>query len=228
MGSSKKQQNEEQLVKKDGEKYSTGTKITLGVVAVASIVGGLIFGKYWKPHKNGIKVSKDKSNVSVDGHNIEFDEVCALTKSRAVGRAHLAFLLKQKGWVNSIKQAFEKYIGEGCPGYAPKFKQTPFEAIDLIHQSGGLAVMAHPMLTQKDELIARMAKAGLDGLEVYYPNCSDTVINFYAGLARKHKLLMTGGSDAHGSAKTHTHVGKATVFYETVEEMKKRIKTVSA
>ena len=153
-------------------------------------------------------------------HNIEFEEICALTKSRAVGRAHLAVLLLQKGWVRSIKEAFEKYLGPDRPGYAPKFKQTPFEAIDLIHQSGGLAVMAHPMLTQKDELISPLVKAGMDGLEVYYPNCSETVTRFYEGLAKKYNLLMTGGSDAHGNAKSYTHVGKTTVDYALVEKMK--------
>ena len=156
-------------------------------------------------------------------NNIEFEEVFALTKSRAVGRPHLAKLLVEKGWANNMKAAFDKFLGEGCPGYAPKFKQTPFEAINLIHQSGGLAVMAHPMLTQKDELISRLAKAGLDGLEVYYPNCTGIVTRFYENLAKKHKLIRTGGSDDHGKAKVYTHVGKATVPYETIEEMKKRM-----
>jgi len=158
--------------------------------------------------------------------NIEFEEVAALTRSRAVGRPHLAALLLQKKWVSSIKEAFDKYLAEDRPGYAPKFKQTPLEAIDLIHQSGGLAVMAHPMQTQKDELISPMVKAGLDGLEVYYPNCSDTVIQFYLGLARKHKIFATGGSDAHGKAKPHTYVGKAVIDYETVEQMKEKLETV--
>jgi 3',5'-nucleoside bisphosphate phosphatase len=161
------------------------------------------------------------SNLKTVGvNNIEYEEVQALTKSRAVGRAHLATLLVQKGWATGFKDAFERYIGEHCPGWAPKFKQSPFEAIDLIHQSGGLAVMAHPMLTQKDELISPMVKAGLDGLEVHYPNCSETVTNFYQGLARKHGLFMTGGSDAHGAAKSYTYVGKGYVVYETVEAMK--------
>lgn len=155
--------------------------------------------------------------------NIDFDEVAALTKAKAVGRAHLSFLMVQKGIVKNAKEAFEKYLSEGCPGYAPKYKQSPFEAIDLIHQSGGLAVMAHPMLTQKDELIAPMAKAGLDGLEIYYPNCSDAVHNFYYGLAKKNKLLMTGGSDAHGKAKPYTYIGKATIDYALVEKMKERV-----
>ncbi len=156
--------------------------------------------------------------------DITYEEVCALTKSRAVGRVHLALLLKQKGWVKSITGAFGKYLGDGCPGYAPKYRQTPFEAIDLIHSSGGLAVMAHPMLTQKDEWISRLANAGLDGLEVYYPNCSDVVTQFYARIARKYKLLMTGGSDAHGTVKAYTHIGKNRVSYETVEAMKDKVR----
>ena len=153
-------------------------------------------------------------------NNIEFEEVCALTHSRAVGRAHLAFLLQQKGWVPNIKSAFEKYIGQGCPGYAPKHKQTPFEAIELIRSCGGVAVMAHPMQTQKDELIPRFAAAGLRGLEVYYPNCMNTVTEFYERIAKKNNLIATGGSDAHGKIKPYTYVGKKTVPLEVVEQLR--------
>ena len=153
-------------------------------------------------------------------NNIEFEEVCALTHSRAVGRAHLAFLLHQKGWVPNIKTAFEKYIGQGCPGYAPKHKQTPFEAIELIRASGGVAVMAHPMMTQKDELIPRFVAAGMRGLEVYYPNCMDTVTQFYERIAKKHNLIATGGSDAHGKIKPYTYVGKKTVPMDVVEQLR--------
>ena len=157
--------------------------------------------------------------------DIEFEEAAALTKSRAVGRMHLAQLLIQKGHVKNIKQAFEKYLSQDRPGYASKFQQSPFEAIDLIHQSGGLAVMAHPMLTQKDEMISRLAKYGMDGLEVFYPNCMPSVIQFYEKLAKKHGLLMTGGSDAHGAAKVYTYVGKTSIPYALVEQMKQKLVT---
>ena len=156
--------------------------------------------------------------VGVD--NIEFEEVCALTHSRAVGRAHLAIVLQQKGWVSNFKAAFEKYIGPGCPGYAPKYKQTPFEAIELIRSSGGVAVMAHPMLTQKDELIPRFVAAGLKGLEVYYPNSMENVTHFYERIAKKNGLIATGGSDAHGKAKSYTYVGKRTVPLDVVEQLR--------
>jgi|CXWL01.1.fsa_nt_gi predicted metal-dependent phosphoesterase TrpH len=155
--------------------------------------------------------------------DIEYEEAAALTKSRAVGRMHLATLLIQKGHAKNIKAVFDKFLSPDRPGYAPKFQQTPFEAIDLIHQSGGLAVMAHPMLTQKDELISRLAKYGMDGLEVYYPNTMPTTIQFYEGLAKKNNLLMTGGSDAHGAAKVYTHIGKASIPYELVEQMKQKL-----
>ena len=164
------------------------------------------------------KMIMNLKSVGVD--NIEFEEVCALTQSRAVGRAHLAVLLQQKGWVPNIKSAFEKYIGPGCPGYAPKYKQTPFEAIELIRSCGGVAVMAHPMLTQKDELIPRFVAAGLKGLEVYYPNCMDTVTGFYERIAKKNGLIATGGSDAHGKTKSYTYVGKKTVPLEVVEQLR--------
>jgi len=157
---------------------------------------------------------------SIGVNNIEFEEVCALTQSRAVGRAHLALLLQQKGWISNIKSAFEKYIGPGCPGFVPKYKQTPFEAIELIRSSGGVAVMAHPMLTQKDELIPRFAAAGLKGLEVYYPNCMTSVTEFYERIAKKNNLIATGGSDSHGKAKSYTYVGKKTVPMEVVEQLR--------
>ena len=154
---------------------------------------------------------------------IDLQEICALSQSKAVGRPHLAAVLQKKGFVSSLREAFDKYIGEGCPAYFTKYDQTPFEAIQLIKKSGGIAVMAHPMLTQKDELIPGFVQAGLDGIEVYYPYCSENVIKFYEGIARKHNLLTTGGSDAHGKAKEHTFIGKQKIPYELVERMKETV-----
>ena len=154
--------------------------------------------------------------------NISLEEVCSLTKSMAVGRPHLATVLKEKKWVNDIPQAFEKYLGENGPAYVGKFKISPAEAVALIRQSGGVAVLAHPMFTNKDEIIPSLVKAGLGGIEVYYPNCSDAVIQYYEGLAKKHNLIMTGGSDGHGKAKSNTYIGKRRVPYEIVEQLKER------
>ena len=111
--------------------------------------------------------------------NIESAEVVSLTRSDAVGRMHLAVMLKEKGWVSSIQEAFVKYIGEDCPAYVPKLKQTPFEAIALIREAGGVAMLAHPMLNNKDEHIASFVGAGLQGIEVWYPNIPAVIKEFY-------------------------------------------------
>lgn len=155
-------------------------------------------------------------------NNITIDEVCALALSDAVGRPHLAAVLIQKGWVANFHEAFGKYLGEGCPAYVHKFKQTPYEAIDLIRKSGGAAVLAHPMVTNKDELIPSFVEAGLAGLEVYYSDCSNEAIHYYEGIAQKHNLIKTGGSDSHGRIKDNTYVGRRKVPYAVVEQLKER------
>lgn len=170
-----------------------------------------------------IRIQKMIENLKGQGVNdIAFEEVCRLTQSCSVGRPHLAALLKEKGWVANISEAFERYLGEECPAYVAKFKQSPSEAIELIHRCGGAAVMAHPAVTNKDELIPGLVQAGLDGIEGYYPNCSDTVIQYYEGIAAKQGLIMTGGSDAHGQEKNYIYIGKKKVPYEVVEQLKAR------
>ncbi len=152
--------------------------------------------------------------------NITAEEVGVLTKTDSVGRPHLALILKEKGWVSSIQQAFDKYLAEGAIAYAKKYKQTPQEAIDLIRKAGGVAVLAHPMITRRDEIIPSLVKAGLQGIEVYYPNCPDSVLSYYKGLAEKHQLVATGGSDAHGEGKLNTFIGKAKVSLDSVNQLR--------
>lgn len=152
--------------------------------------------------------------------NISLEEVCGLAESDSVGRPHLAAKLVEKGWVNSIQTAFDKYLADGQPAFVPKFKQSPTDAIAMILKAGGIAVLAHPMLTKVDELIPGFVKAGMGGIEAVYPNTTEAVADYYRGLAKKNNLIVTGGSDAHGEAKKYTHVGKKTVPYETVEQLK--------
>lgn len=166
------------------------------------------------------KMIKKLESLGIRG--IDLDEVCALVKSDAVGRPHLAMTLLEKGKVSSIKAAFDQYLADGAPAYVPKFKQTTIEAVDLIKKAGGLAVLAHPMVTNVDEMIPELAREGLDGIEVYYPNNTNAVTKFYEGIAKKHDLVMTGGSDAHGKTKKHTYVGKVKIPYEIIAAMKKK------
>ena len=153
-------------------------------------------------------------------HDISFEEISGSAKTKALGRPHLAAALVEKKIVGSMRGAFDKFLAEGAPAYVPKFKQSPQEAIKLIKDLGGIAVLAHPMLSNVDELIPSLVAAGLGGLEVYYPNSTTNIMRFYEGLARKHHLVVTGGSDAHGAAKKHTFIGKVRIPYDLIEKLK--------
>lgn len=158
------------------------------------------------------------NKIGIKGISVE--EVTIRAKSKSVGRPHLAAVLVEKGVVSNIQSAFDKYLAEGAPAYVPKFKISPFEAIELINRAGGAAVLAHPVLTAVDELIPRMVSAGLKGIEVFYPMHTENVVSYYQGLAKKHGMVVTGGSDAHGKAKRHTFVGRVKIDYEHVEKLK--------
>jgi len=151
---------------------------------------------------------------------IKLEEVCDLAKSKAVGRPHLAQIMIEYGFVRNIKEAFDKYLASGCPVFVDKFKQHPYEGIEMIRKIGGVAVLAHPMVTQVDELIPSLVEAGLGGIEVYYPNTGKNIIQYYEGIAKKHNIVATGGSDAHGMAKRNTYLGHTTVPYEVVEQLR--------
>ena len=161
----------------------------------------------------------EKFNTLGKGH-LTWEDVLPFAQGSSVGRPHLAMAMRQKGIVTTIAEAFEKYIGEDGPAYVKRFNISPFEAIDLIKKVGGVSVLAHPMVTNKDELIPSFAEAGLKGIEVYYPNYSESTVRHYEGIAQKHNLAVTGGSDAHGKAKPNTYVGKIKIPYELVEKLK--------
>ena len=129
------------------------------------------------------------------------------------GRPHIAEFMKEKGYVTSFKEAFDKYLGKGKSGYVNKYKVSCQEAIETIHYAGGLAVLAHPgLLTfnstgQIESFIDILMGFGLDGMEVFYSDHNALLTTFYQDLARQKNLLMTGGSDFHGSFNIGVSLG---------------------
>ena len=152
--------------------------------------------------------------------NIEAEEVLSLSGMGTVGRAHLAVILKNKGWVSTFSEAFRRYIGDKSSAYVGKFKMTPSEAIKTILDAGGVPVLAHPNVPGEDNLIVEFVKSGLMGLEVYYPGYSEVTRQHYMDIAEKFGLLLTGGSDCHGDVKENITVGDVKVPYEIVEKLK--------
>ncbi len=160
---------------------------------------------------------KLKKNMDVA---LEPDNVFSLAGNGTVGRLHVARAMVNTGLVNSIHEAFCKYIGDKCPGYVSGFKLTVAEAINLVKNAGGVPVLAHPYTLRRDELIFEFIKMGLMGLEVYYGEHTQGMVNFYLELVRKHNLLATGGSDFHGDAKPEVKLGVVKIPYELVEKLK--------
>ena len=162
------------------------------------------------------------------GHNISIDmeDVLAFAPStEAVGRLHIAQAMLKEGGVSSINQAFDRYIGNNKPCYAPKYQLDPEGAVQIIKEIGGIAVIAHPGLLKLDfatNLIHRLVKSGLDGIEVYYPEHRKEAITRLEGIAREHNLLLTGGTDCHGLAKNRILMGTLDIPYELLDKMKEK------
>lgn len=157
------------------------------------------------------------------GLSIAFEDVRAVAGSEVLSRLHLATALMDKGLVPDRNAAFQRYIGTGKPAYVRRHLLSLREAIDLIREAGGVAVMAHPGLTRRDELIEYLVRLGVRGLEVYYPKHDFVDIARYRKVCAKFDLFATGGSDYHGSAKPDIAIGAAKMPPEEYEKLLKFI-----
>ncbi|HDS74378.1 MAG TPA: PHP domain-containing protein [Firmicutes bacterium] len=132
------------------------------------------------------------------GLDVTLDMVEDESGDAPITRAHIGYALLNNGYVRNTGEAFARYLSNDAPAFFPQTALDIKTAIATIHDAGGIAVYAHPGITKRDELIARMVREGLDGIETIHPQHTRTTIRFYERLARKHGLIATGGSDAHG------------------------------
>jgi predicted metal-dependent phosphoesterase TrpH len=142
----------------------------------------------------------------------------------SVGRPHVAQALMEAGYVQSIGEAFDKYIGKGCYAYVPRYKLTPVDAVRFIASANGLPVIAHPLeLPGLEELrnwLPELCDAGMVGLETYYGPYTDEEVQVLRALAETYHLISTGGSDFHGPGIHPTPLGGRHVPFEAVERLK--------
>jgi hypothetical protein len=155
------------------------------------------------------------------GCNIELERVKEIAGNGALGRAHIAQALLEKGYIGSFKDAFTKYIGHGCPAYVGREKLTPAEAVKLVLKANGLPVLAHPFTAlNPEEVIKELKTVGLVGMEVYYAGYLPTEVNSLLGLAQKYDLIPTGGTDYHGiDATSDITIGGTDVPIQSVERL---------
>ena len=162
------------------------------------------------------------------GISLDSGEVMREAAVGSVGRLHIARIMERGGFVHSIQEAFNKYIGNGRPCYVKKFRLTPAEAINMIYRLKGLAVLAHPYTIGNDELIPGFVQLGLRGIEVYYPEHNRSTTGHYRDLAEKYGLLVTGGSDCHGLGKDRVLMGEVKIPYDLVEALKKEAEALKS
>jgi hypothetical protein len=151
---------------------------------------------------------------------LEAETVFALANCKSPGRPHLARALVKAGLCKSSDEAFERFLKKNRPAWVPKAKMSALEGVELIHQAGGLAVMAHPGLNRTDEIIPALVDAGLDGIECFHTKHSTKTAERYLEIADKFNLLVTGGSDCHGFSKGKPLIGTVKLPYEHVKKLK--------
>ena len=147
------------------------------------------------------------------GYDIrETDVLTVAGASKSISRSHIGRVLVKKGYFPTVHEAFSELLQKGKPAYVPHYRLEVREIIELIHQAGGTAVLAHPKLVGDDAIVREIAGAGIDGLEVFYPQHDAADTQRYSQMADEFHLLKSGGSDFHGYPTRHpTEVGIFTI-----------------
>jgi predicted metal-dependent phosphoesterase TrpH len=172
------------------------------------------------------RVHKIVEKLKESGIDIDPELIFELAQDGTVGRLHIARALVKDGLVSNVYEAFQKYIGDRGPAYVCGFRFNPKEAVKFIKDAGGIPVLAHPYSLNNDDLILQFIEYGIMGLEIHYPEHSQSMVNYYFGIAKKHGLLVTGGSDCHGDAKPDVLIGCIKIPYELVERLKEAKKEI--
>jgi predicted metal-dependent phosphoesterase TrpH len=168
-----------------------------------------------------VRAQKMIGKLDSMGVHIEWGRVLEIAGSGSVGRPHIAEAILEKGYVQSQREAFARYIARDAPAYVEREKMTPAEVVELVVRVGGLAVLAHPYeVHDLEQLIPRLQRVGLVGVEVYYNNYTPKTTQYLASLARKHALIATGGSDYHGIGDaTETPIGGVAIPPECIDRL---------
>jgi hypothetical protein len=165
------------------------------------------------------------------GLDVDYAQVQEIAGEGSVGRPHIARLLLDKGYVNSVQDAFDRYLGANGKAYAPKKILSPRDAVTLLKEEQATVILAHPKLLGKsmdeiESLVMEMKPWGLDGLEAYYSEQSPSETRGLLNIAERHELAVSGGSDFHGSVKPKIRLGTGKgnlhIPYSVVEALKAR------
>ena len=163
------------------------------------------------------------NKLKILGMGITIEDVLEKARNSAVGRPHIAQALLEKGFVKTYLEAFNKYIGNGCPAYEKKVHLSPQSAFKIISDAGGLSFIAHPGY-MPESILKELITDGVDGIEVIHSSHSQNQIRFYRGIVNEYFLLESGGSDFHGGKREDDeNLGKYYTNLSVLEAMRQRL-----
>ncbi len=159
-----------------------------------------------------IRNRKMCAKLTEHGMPVTLEELTAAYPDAVITRAHYARFLLEHGYTRSMKEAFDRYIGDHGPCFVPREKITPAEAVQMIREVGGVAVLAHPILYGFSDdtlrnLVRELKEAGLAGIETVYSTYTQADERQIRSIARDYDLAISGGSDFHGSNKPDIDLG---------------------
>jgi len=163
------------------------------------------------------------------GYPLSLEEVRREVGQGQIGRPHIARAMKANGFVKSIDEAFDSFLGNDKPAYVDKYRIECADAVQTIRAAGGISVLAHPGLlniineNELNHLVGNLKQMGIKGIEVHYPEHTPQQTKKYTELAERYELLMTGGTDFHGSIIPEIQMGSGNgslfIPYELYEKM---------
>ncbi|PWU03060.1 MAG: phosphoesterase [Terriglobia bacterium] len=162
------------------------------------------------------------------GFDITLEEAEARGRGMT-GRPHFAQLLVEKGYVSSLREAFDEYLDESAKGYVYRREPQFSEGVERLRKAGGIASLAHPVRVKRDvpSLMPELAEAGMNAIEAYHSDHTDRDTELYLGLAERYGLMVTGGSDFHGTAKPGVMLGKGGGNLQIPEDLVDRLRNGS-
>jgi predicted metal-dependent phosphoesterase TrpH len=144
------------------------------------------------------RVHRIAARLAELGMPIDPAEVFAIVREGSPGRPHVAQVMVDRGYVRSVREAFDRFLHTGGPAHVPRKRLTPADAVAVIRRARGVPVLAHPGLAHQDAMIPDLVARGLMGIEAHYPEHSATQTASYLEICRRFDLVATGGSDYHG------------------------------
>lgn len=169
------------------------------------------------------RVHRTAERLAALGLPIDVERVFVLVQEGSAGRPHIARVMVERGYVKTVREAFDRYLAAGKPAHVPRRKLTPVDAVRLLRRAGGVPVFAHPGLADRDTLIPSMVEAGLMGIECYYSEHSPAQRGAYLDLCRQYDLVATGGSDFHGPQVRAATLGHPTVPLATWDALQAKM-----